>query len=75
MALLASARDLVGIGLMPKAQIPAPPAGVSSFDPAAGQRTNQEPAPETLLADLEPIRRGMGSTLDFLWLVSEANSR
>ena len=75
MALLASARDLVGIGLMPKAQTSAQPAGVSSFDPAVGQPRNQEPAPETLLADLEPIRRGMGSTLDFLWLVSEANSR
>lgn len=75
MALLASARDLVGIGLLPKAQIPAQPAGVSPTHSAVRQPTAQEPARETLLADLEPIRRGMGSTLDFLWLVSEANSR
>ncbi|MFM8220015.1 MAG: hypothetical protein ACKOJF_13980 [Planctomycetaceae bacterium] len=77
MALLASARDLVGIGLLPKTQSPpqATGGGASPTSFSTGQPTTQAPAPETLLADLEPIRRGMGRTLDFLWLVSEGNSR
>lgn len=76
MALLASARDLVGIGLLPKTQSPPQTSGgASPTSFSTGQPTTQDPAPETLLADLEPIRRGMGRTLDFLWLVSEGNSR
>lgn len=71
LALLVSAGEVLQSNLLAKATDLVVPRS----QPVAGNPSAAEPPAETLLADLEPIRKGMGNTLDFLWVVSDGNSR